>query len=567
MSALLTSAAACRYYYILALGLLFTPLPSWAQAPAWQAVTALGSNIIVQDTAPEANGNIYLSGYFQGTVSFGATSLTSAGNADLFVAKWNPVTKSFLWAQRIGGTGSTSSLSHIAVNGPSIYLTGSFTGPTITVGTTTLPGNVSQYGYVIKLTDTGSSGNFTWAQLIKGNNSNDGVYSFAIAVSGSSVYVAGGGYGPTIYFGSIALPLVGYSDAFVARITDAGSSSSFTWARRAGGTTTNDQASIIDMVAQNNAVYMCGLFSGSVFFDASHLNSNNPVNTDILVAKLTDSGTSGAFNWAVKGINPAPDFINKIAVSGAGVYIAGSFNGTTLQLGNTVLTNAGTGSTSDGYVAKLTDNGSTGTADWAQRIGGSGADEIQGLTVSGNAVYVAGYFTGTASFGSNILNSAGYGDVFVSKLNNTGSSASFAWTQQAGGTGGDVASSLVLSGTTLYAGGTATPLANFGSIPLATPLGTSTSFLASLGGNAVNTLLARSAQNPLAVYPNPAQGQTVVQLPAAATHLTLTDACGRLVRTYAFRSGTTEARIDLRSLAPGLYVLRTATTAQKLIVE
>ena len=38
----------------------------------------------------DSTGNIYLSGYFAGTVDFGGTALTSVGNLDMFVVKLGP---------------------------------------------------------------------------------------------------------------------------------------------------------------------------------------------------------------------------------------------------------------------------------------------------------------------------------------------------------------------------------------------------------------------------------------------------------------------------------------------
>ena len=47
---------------------------------------------------------MYLAGYFDDTVTFGATTLINVG-FDVFVAKWNPAT-GFVWAQSAGGTTS-----------------------------------------------------------------------------------------------------------------------------------------------------------------------------------------------------------------------------------------------------------------------------------------------------------------------------------------------------------------------------------------------------------------------------------------------------------------------------
>src|SRR5262249_40878443 len=52
---------------------------------------------------PDSQNNIIVVGAFKGTVDFGGVSLTSAGNSDIFLAKYSP-SGGLLWAKRFGGT-------------------------------------------------------------------------------------------------------------------------------------------------------------------------------------------------------------------------------------------------------------------------------------------------------------------------------------------------------------------------------------------------------------------------------------------------------------------------------
>jgi hypothetical protein len=83
-------------------------------------------------------------------------------------------------------------------------------------------------------------------------------------------------------------------------------------------------------------------------------------------------------------------------------------------------------------VAKL-DN--TGKFVWATQAGGASFDQGTGISVDncGNS-YVTGSFSGTATFDSFTLVSAGYTDIFVAKLDKNGK---FIWATQAGGIGGN----------------------------------------------------------------------------------------------------------------------------------
>jgi glucose/arabinose dehydrogenase len=82
----------------------------------------------------------------------------------------------------------------------------------------------------------------------------------------------------------------------------------------------------------------------------------------------------------------------------------------------------------------------------------------------------------------------------------------------------------------------------------------------------------RNAQSAaLSVWPNPAGQTATVRLPSAASApLTLHDAVGRLTQTVAM-TGRSEAQLDLRRVAPGLYTVRTALNGtpvqRKLVVE
>jgi hypothetical protein len=81
--------------------------------------------------ALDAGGNVYITGYFEGTVDFdpgpGTYNLTSAGNYDIFISKLD-ISGNFLWAKRLGGNSYDIGRS-IAVDAPgNVYTTGVFQG-------------------------------------------------------------------------------------------------------------------------------------------------------------------------------------------------------------------------------------------------------------------------------------------------------------------------------------------------------------------------------------------------------------------------------------------------------
>ena len=64
--------------------------------------------------AVDGTGSIFMTGYFQSTLDFGGGPLTSAGSLDTFLAKFNP-SGAHLWSKRFGSTGSDSSTAIPAV--------------------------------------------------------------------------------------------------------------------------------------------------------------------------------------------------------------------------------------------------------------------------------------------------------------------------------------------------------------------------------------------------------------------------------------------------------------------
>ncbi|QIL78369.1 T9SS type A sorting domain-containing protein [Hymenobacter sp. HDW8] len=538
-----------------------------AQAPSWQLAVAsglvsAGGGSSVASTATDASGNVYLAGRFAGTVRFGTTTLTSAGSADAFVAKWSTATQQFVWAYRAGGT-QYDEATALALSGASVYITGGFEGPLADFGATSLTRAGSTDVFVAKLTDAGPSASFTWAQRAGGTNFE---VARGVAVQGTDVYLTGHFVG-TASFGARTLTSVGY-DLFVTKLTDAGPSSTFIWTQSAGGDA-NEYGTAL--VVSGASVYVTGHFvSPQVTFGTTTLVNTGPgpLAFDVFVVKLTDRGASAGFTWAQGGGGSGQDYASALALQGESLYVAGEFSGSAARFGATTLRSAGAG---DVFVAKLTDSGPSSAFAWAQAVGGPLGEGATALTVRGPHLYVAGQ-VGRGPSGADPT------AVYVAQLTDAGSSGAVQWTQQAGGTGPDAARALAIAGTRVYVAGAFTgPQARFGEHSLRTDGSGEAGFLAALTEGAV---LAQGAPGPLAdvaLYPNPARHRVLVRVPAGvglvSGELTLWDATGRLVRRHHYRiapqgDGYT---LTLSGLAPGLYAVSIKAGAsqawRRLIVE
>ncbi|MDO7850551.1 T9SS type A sorting domain-containing protein [Hymenobacter convexus] len=173
--------------------------------------------------------------------------------------------------------------------------------------------------------------------------------------------------------------------------------------------------------------------------------------SDGFVAKLTDGGNGAGWEWAVPLGGADSDQAYALAVSDASVYVAGVFNSATLQLGAFALANRSTnGATADGFVAKLTDGGLAGTVAWVQQVGGSGSDFVTALAATGSTVYLTGQFSNAVAFGNTTLQGISAG-AFVAKLADAGPSSQFAWAIQPSGL--VIANAVAVAGSNVYVAG------------------------------------------------------------------------------------------------------------------
>lgn len=122
---------------------------------------------------------------------------------------------------------------------------------------------------------------------------------------------------------------------------------------------------------------------------------------------------SGAARWKLAIDSTGWSVITALAAAPGGVLAAGSFQGT-LRAGDSVVTSAGQ---TDGFVARLTADGKVA---WLVRMGGPGADAVQGVATSGDRIAIAGTFAPGADLLGEPLATASedlpFADAFVAEL-------------------------------------------------------------------------------------------------------------------------------------------------------
>jgi hypothetical protein len=411
-----------------------------------------------------SDGSAIVTGSFQGAATFGSTTLTSAGGADVFVAKID-ASGTYVWATQAGGTSTDRgyAISTLSDGSGSAIVTGYFQG-TATFGSTTLTSSAGTYDVFVAKID--ASGTYLWATQAGGTVAE---YGSGISTLSDGSAIVTGNFQGTATFGSTTLTSAGQTDVFVAKIDASGT---YLWATKAGGTSEDKGTAISTLSDGSGSSIVIGYFVGTATFGSTTLTSAG--NADVFVAKID---ASGAYLWATQASGTSSDIGYGIStLSDGSAIVTGYFTGTA-TFGSTTLTSAGS---YDVFVAKID---ASGAYVWATQAGGTSWDFGYGIsTLSDGSAIVTGWFFGTATFGSTTLTSAGDGDVFVAKIDASGA---YVWATQAGSTSGDIgyAISTLSDGSAIVTGnfnGTAT----FGSTTL-TRAGGGDVFVAKIQGLSV----------------------------------------------------------------------------------
>lgn len=377
----------------------------------------------------DSSGNVYTTGYFGNTVDFdpgaGTTNLASKGSSDIFISKLDS-NGDFVGAWAMGGTSDDYGYGVLIDDLGNIYTTGYFKNTVDFdpgAGETSLVSEGIEDIFISKLD---SSGNFVWAKAIGGLSEDVGI--------GISLYSSGNIYTTGWFQGTVdfdpgpgMLELTSNNNSYDIYISKLDSNGNFGWARAIGGPS-DDRGQAVTVDISGN-VYTTGWFNGIVDFDpgpgVSNLDNPNPFSANVFISKLDSNGD---FVWARGMGGTASDVGYGISIDVSGnVYTTGSFFGSAADFdpggGVFELTSAGG---DDIFISKL--NGD-GNFVWAKSMGAGFNDYGYDISVdsSGN-VYTTGSFRSTVDFdpgpGTFNLTSAGFEDIFISKLSGN---ASFPW--------------------------------------------------------------------------------------------------------------------------------------------
>lgn len=276
--------------------------------------------------AVDTSENIYVTGYFMGTVDFdpgpGTYTMSSTGYYDSFIEKIDSA-GNFIWAKSIGSSSGYESGTGICLDDSgNVYSIGACEG-SIDLDPNAGQYFLSGYTYVQKLSP---GGNFVWAKTW--GYECTGKYITADQASG--VYIAGIYKGMMDFdpdAGTYYLTSYGngtYYNPFIEKLNT--SNGSISWANTIDGPGTNDLNAIV--ADRLGGVIVTGQFADSLDFDPgpTKFELHAAGNYDAFIEKF--DAVNGNKVWAVRDGGVSTDYGQSVAVDTLGnVYITGLVDG------------------------------------------------------------------------------------------------------------------------------------------------------------------------------------------------------------------------------------------------
>ncbi|HNR21330.1 MAG TPA: hypothetical protein PKL45_15210, partial [Bacteroidia bacterium] len=156
----------------------------------------------------DANGNIYLAGGFQDSLTIDVTTITNAGKKDMFFAKFDS-NGNLVWVRQANATGSFTTIANMIrkdIDGL-FYLIGDFCG-NATLGTYNISTPYPQDVFVARYDSNGDCSGVRHFGRAYGNS---------VEIDNTGDVIIAGGFVNTINVGSISLTSHGGGDMFFAK--------------------------------------------------------------------------------------------------------------------------------------------------------------------------------------------------------------------------------------------------------------------------------------------------------------------------------------------------------------
>lgn len=271
----------------------------------------------------DKDGNVYITGYFEDTVTFGQHAVISPGERNAFLAKYDP-NGICLWATE-GGSHSRAWASSVDIDSyGNAYITGAFID-TAHFGSNSIISNGGNDIFLAKCSPTG-----TWIWAVNAGGVNDD-FGNGIEVDVFDHIAVTGSFFNSATFDTIPT-ITGYGDrdGFVAYFNPDGNC---LWVQPFGGSSQDKGIGVSTDNAGN--IYVAGFINGIGNFGP--IQKTSVGNDDVSIAKYSRNGT---IQWAALAGGSSDDISKGIRVAKQGVaYVTGHYRETASFGSHTVTSN------------------------------------------------------------------------------------------------------------------------------------------------------------------------------------------------------------------------------------
>lgn len=406
---------------LIAFCLAILPVAAFCQsailAPEWfNDIGSTGNTTVATAVKTDASNNIYVTGYFTGTVDFdpSATATTTLasppGSTSGFIAKYKS-DGTFVWAYTLEGKSVQPNSLTIGGDG-SITVVGKFSNtidadPTIGIHAMTAVG-----GYDVFITHLSANAGFLWAKTIGGNGEDIGN---KVAGDNAGIYVALQ-FQSSVDIDGTSYTAKGITDGMLLKLDPATGAVVFAADFGYAGMENTTSDVVVDKTGNIDII---GFLNGAVNFNPLGLANASSAQHAMYLAQYLPDGTLKWVTNVQQGFSNDSNIIIALNSSDE-IYLIGSFTGT-IEFNTTAVFHAK--GTRDLFIARYTQGGIFITSKDIGRLGASVMPTDVGLTTDGKFYYVSGYFSGAPNFSTNSaslqLTSHGTQDLFLAKYNTT----------------------------------------------------------------------------------------------------------------------------------------------------
>lgn len=262
--------------------------------------------------ACDQEGNIFLTGHFQDSLTVVDTTLYASGRTDFFLAKLSP-DGNLIWALRQGQSGDTRATA-LGLTSDGDPIVAGYFNDTTRIADTVLTANTSDQDMF--LTRVSKNGQPIWAKKAGGVFDKD--VTSMVLDDMDNVYLTGYLVGVMRLSDDLVIQSsTGNPDFFLLKYKSNGTPLN---ARALGGTMTQQTA---DMILQNGNLILTGFYSGNMSFDGFSFSAGAALNS--FVAAFDSNLTC---QWAKDIVSNSSAFAMEIAADpNENIWVGGSFLG------------------------------------------------------------------------------------------------------------------------------------------------------------------------------------------------------------------------------------------------